>query len=428
MKNNFELGRNFHEYIKKNSSADVRGLILAAHGRNHDFPVRFAVTQIECRQKTSRKLSSFISHDDFLFPSVQAAEQATHQCVAAYHARLVGCGKRIADLTGGLGTDAFTLAANGNSVTACELDPERAEVLSHNAGVLGLTDVEIENVDSIEWLRQRTGQKPFDMIFVDPARRDAADRRKFILRDCLPDIVGSWNTIQSSARRIMVKASPLLDIECALQEIPGIEEIHLVCVKGECKEVLLIAAGTEAAGRADNYSSSAIAAAPVTTASPAITAVDLDDTPDASLREISRWECAYDALGTAAPIADISAITPGTYLYDPNAALHKLRCASALCEAYPGLFRVSANTDLYWSAVLIEDFPGRRFRIESVPDSKEIKKLKGARREVAVRNYPLTAEQLRTKLKALPGGNENFIYGCRAGDKGTTLLLDCIRV
>ncbi len=424
MKNNFELGRNFHEYIKKNSSADVRGLILAAHGRNHDFPVRFAVTQIECRQKTSRKLSSFISHDEFLFPSVQAAEQATHQCVAAYHARLVGSGKRIADLTGGLGIDAFTLAANGNSVTACELDAERAEVLSHNAKVLGLTDIRIENVDSIEWLRQRTGRKPFDMIFVDPARRDAADRRKFVLRDCLPDIVGSWDTIRSSARRIMVKASPLLDIECALQEIPGIEEIHLVCVKGECKEVLLIAAGTETAGSADTHTSSVIAAA----VAPAITAVDLDDTPDASLREISRWECTYDALGTAAPIADISAITPGTYLYDPNAAVHKLRCASALCEAYPGLFRVAANTDLYWSAELIEDFPGRRFRIESVPDSKEIKKLKGSRREVAVRNYPLTAEQLRTKLKVLPGGNENFIYGCRAGEKGTTLLLDCIRV
>lgn len=422
MKNNFELGRNFHEYIKKNSSADVRGLILAAHGRNHDFPIRFAVTQIECRQKTSRKLSSFISRDEFLFPSVQAAEQATHQCVAAYHARLVGSGKRIADLTGGLGIDAFTLAAIDNCVTACELDPERAEVLGHNAKVLGLTDIRIENVDSIEWLRQQSARNPFDMIFVDPARRDAADRRKFMLRDCLPDIVGTWDTIRSSARRIMVKASPLLDIERALQEIPGIEEIHLVCVKGECKEVLLIAAGTEAAGRADTYSPSAIAAAP------AITAVDLDDTPDASLREISRWECGYDALGTAAPIADISAITPGTYLYDPNAALHKLRCASALCDAYPGLLLVSTNTDLYWSAELIEDFPGRRFRIESVPDSKEIKKLKGTRREVAVRNYPLTAEQLRTKLKVLPGGNENFIYGCRAGEKGTTLLLDCIRV
>jgi len=416
MKNSDELGINFYEFIKKNSSADVRQLILSGHGGSTDFPLRFAVTQIECRQKTLRKLSSFIIHPEFLFPSVQAAEQATHQCVASYHALLAGGGLDVADLTGGLGIDAFTLAMHDNYVTVIELDSERANILRHNTNVLGLKKMRIIEGDSITWLKKVSAQKHFDLIFVDPARRDSYDRRKFMFRDCLPDIVGAWGEIIKSADRIMIKASPLIDIDCALRDFDSVEEIHLVCVKGECKEVLLIARG----GGLPNSD--------VRKAPPRIIAVDVDDCQDASVSFISRWQCSYSDLGNVSEFLQDSDLSEGTFLYDPNAAVHKLHCSYALCCNYQGLVKLSANTDLYWSANHIKDFPGRTYRIAKVIDNRCIKFLKGSRYEVAVRNYPLSAEQLRIRLGVLPGGNDRFIYGCRVGDKAAKILLECLRL
>ncbi|MDE6393076.1 MAG: hypothetical protein K2L59_07420, partial [Muribaculaceae bacterium] len=81
-------GKNFYDYIKNNSKADPKQLYLSANGKDLGFPAEFAVIQIECRQKTARKLSAFLTFDEFLFPSTLAAEQSTHQCVASYHCRL----------------------------------------------------------------------------------------------------------------------------------------------------------------------------------------------------------------------------------------------------------------------------------------------------------------------------------------------------
>lgn len=415
MKNNYELGINFYEYVKNNASADVRQLILSGYGSKTDFPLRFAVTQIECRQKSSRKLSTFTAHPEFLFPSLQAAEQATHQCVASYHAMLVGAGHEVADLTAGLGIDAFILSMHDNYVTALELDSDRANVLRHNANVLGLNKIRIIEDDSIKWLKNRFARQHFDIIFVDPARRDAYDRRKFLFHDCLPDIVSAWGEIAQSADIIMIKASPLLDIDYALRTFDNVEEIHLVCVKGECKEVLLIIRGAGMSGNDD------------TVASPQIITVDIDDCQDASLHFISRWQCPCSDLGNVTDYLSHYDISTGTFIYDPNAAIHKLHCANALCHSFNGLVKFSANTDLYWSADYIDDFPGRKFRIEKIIDNRSMKSLKDSRYEVAVRNYPLTAEQLRKRLGVLPGGNDRFIYGCRVGNKETKYLLECIR-
>lgn len=392
------------EFVKKNASADPRTLLLALHGKETGFPVALAVTQIECRRKCSRKLAAFTAHERFLFPTAQAAEQATHQCVASYHAGLVGTGRRVADITAGLGIDAFTFAAAGNKVRAFELAPERASALRHNAEVLGAANVSVTEGDSLAALRDDATR--YDVIFVDPARRDAADRRTFLFRDCLPDIVSNLALLRSRADRIMVKASPILDTERMVAELPGISEIHLVCVKGECKEVLGIIGG----GGSDKI---------------AVTVVDLRDNADATAEPVSVWRTTLGETDNAgAPVASESDIRPGAYIYDPNAGIHKLGCGRELCSRFDGLRRISANTDLYVSDSLIEDFPGRAFRIGAVIGGKESRRLKGERREVMARNYVMSADSLRQRLKVVSGGDMTII-GCRAGARATPLLLDC---
>lgn len=61
-------------------------------------------------------------------------------------------------------------------------------------------------------------------------------------------------------------------------------------------------------------------------------------------------------------------------------------------------------------------------RIDSILDKKGSKELKGERYNVAVRNYPLSAAELRKKLK-VKEGQDRFIYGFRAGERAVPMLV-----
>lgn len=379
MKNLIELNTEFWNYIEKNVQSDPTRLLLRDSGKIKDFPLNFAVTQIECRRKTQRKLTTYLKHEKFLFPSVLASEQATHQCVAAYHAGLVGSGKRVLDMTTGLGIDAFSIATAGNTVTAAELDPDRFKVLQHNAALLpdGVALRPIE-ADSVAWLQSdECPAEGFDVIFVDPARRDSANQRTYFFKDCLPDIVTNFDKIITRTERLIIKASPILDLHQATKEISDIREFHIVCVQGECKEVLIIV---------DK---------PAITDDPKIVVVNLKDDSNADIKIISRFEMTFGELSNSSPICEEGSVKAGAYLYDPNAGVHKLNASDKLCNIFKGLSKVSANTDLYISEQLYSDFPGRTFEIDEIIEGKTQKLLKRKPFEVAVRNYPISAEQLR---------------------------------
>lgn len=410
MKNSEVSDNKFYEYIKNNRDCDPARLRLDAHGRDLGFSTDLAITQIECRQKTRRKLSLFNSFEKFIYPSALSAEQATHQSVAAYHAELAGNGLKILDMTAGLGIDAFTLAREGNMVTAIELDSGRAKALRHNATVVNTKDVEIIEGDSIEWISQNSATRHFDLLFIDPARRDTDNRRTYFLKDCEPDVTRHIGNMFQIADRIMIKCSPILDITDTVRTLPGIEELHIVCVKGECKEVLVIISSAKAGN--------------ATKGKPMITVADIAGTQDGKFTVISRFEHRPGEPEVDAEITDANEITVGKYLYDPNAGIHKLNCARALCSKFEGLKKIAPNTDLYISDTLFVKFPGRTYIITGKIEKADMKKLKGIRRDVAVRNYPLTADELRKKIKA-KSDPDKYIYGFRGGHKNEPLLIDC---
>lgn len=407
--------REFWEYVKTHTADDPHKLILSDSGKNVGFSVEMAAVQIECRRRTRRKLAMYLEEERFLFPSLLAAEQATHQCVSSYHALLAGTGHKMLDMTAGLGIDAFRAAVAGNEVTAVEIDAERAAALRHNRSVLGLDNMKIVEGDSLAYLTTGAGaNRHYDIIFVDPARRDALKNRTFLFKDCLPDIVTNYDLIAKHAHKVMVKVSPVIDIAQSIRELQGISEFHIVCVNGECKEVLIVI-------EADKMSRDPII-------DPIIKVADLKDLTDGRVEHITRWECKFSELSNEAPIAEPEDFLAGNYLYDPNAGLHKINSAKVLTGSYADLRRAAANTDLYVSLQLYEDFPGRIFKIDGELDKAAQKALKGEQREVATRNYPLGAEDLRKKLKLKPGGNGRYIWGLRAGRKAQPLLIEAARL
>ena len=96
--------------------------------------------------------------------------------------------------------------------------------------------------------------------------------------------------------------------------------------------------------------------------------------------------------------------------------------------------QIAVNSHLFLSPVEIGDFPGRKFQILSISsmNKQEIKKkfsenlvpLESA--NIAVRNFPMSVDQLRKKLKLKDGG-DTYIFATTWAS-GEHKLLICRKI
>lgn len=111
----------------------------------------------------------------------------------------------------------------------------------------------------------------------------------------------------------------------------------------------------------------------------------------------------------------------GKYLLEPNAAVMKAGAFKCVATRY-GLRKLHAHSHLYTCDEPVADFPGRVFTVEEVVafNKREVKRQLASigKANVAVRNFPLTAEALRQQLK-LGDGGDVYLFGTtlRAGEK-----------
>lgn len=377
-------------FIQMHLNDDPKSLLLKYHGRDLGFDINFAVLQIESRRKTSHKLSPFLENPDFLFPTSLSAEQASNSAIATFHASLISSGSTLLDMTAGLGIDAMTSARNASAVTAIEMDKLKSEVLKHNVAVMGLGNFSVINSDSVEWLRNSCAS--FDTIFIDPARRDSSNSRLYGLGACQPDVISIQQLLKSRCRQLLIKGSPLLDITQTLYDMKDVTSIRAICVAGECKEVLI------EIGECDGKVLKE--------------AIDLNE--DGSIRTRFSYSISLDKNDTHKDIlyAQEDGLKSGMFLYEPNAALMKLAPWTELQNRYPNLIKLSPSSHLFISETRHDDFPGRVLIVEGIISNKDKKRLKGERLNVVVRNYPMTAPDLRKKLGLLEG-KDRFLYGSR---------------
>ena len=94
------------------------------------------------------------------------------------------------------------------------------------------------------------------------------------------------------------------------------------------------------------------------------------------------------------------------------------------------LTAISHNSHLFISQHFTDDFPGRKFKIlELIPfKNTEIKNIKKIHPQinVSVRNFKLTAEELKKKLKVQDGGDK-YLFGT-TDKNNNALLLICEKV
>ncbi len=379
-----------HEFVKLHAHEDSSTLLLSSKYKeealNCGFPLDFATLQIDLKRKGLHKLPAFTSNPFTIFPSALAYEQASNEHISRFHASLLLSDDRnILDMTAGLGIDSMSFATTGCIVTACELDKYKAATLCYNASVMKLSNISVYNEDAIRMLTDC--EQAYDLIFVDPARRDNDNNRKFAFSDCQPDIRQNLNTILSRTKRLLIKASPMLDITAVLTQLPFISHLYVVCFKGECKEIL-------------------IEIIPDTINLPLLSAIDINDTDEItefSLNKTNNNNIFYYN----------GKLKEGMFLYEPNAAIMKIGCWSALQHKYPTLEKIAPNTHLFCSTQYILDFPGRCVRIKKRFTKKERRAMTNTPLNIVTRNYPVNAEKLKSQLQIKNGGKD-FLYAFRS--------------
>ena len=390
----------FYQFIESNRNQDPNALRLSAKRHDHAFDTDFAITQIEARKKFGTKFPEFLKCKKFLIPDLISGEQASHQAIATYHSRISTNSTKILDMTAGLGIDSLTFATR-SQVTAVELNPMKAEILKKNAEILGRGSLIVLNLDSIEYLKS-TDQN-FDLIFVDPSRRDTANKRVYNLRDCSPDVIGHQNLLISKASTVLIKASPLLDVSQTLKDFHNIKTIRAVGVKGECKELLI-----ELDKQSDSSESVSFEAVNLDTEG---NIISLFSTNSKDKERLCRF-------------ASLNDVSSPCYILEPSAMVMKFAPWNIISDKFKAK-KFDKSSHLFLAQSLPKDFPGRVTKFKSVIKKQDRKSLEGFPASVVSKNHPMTSDEIRKSFR-LKEGDDNFIYASRIEGKPILLLSESI--
>lgn len=362
-------------WIELNAKADASALRLKYAG---DSQKSFAILQIECRRKAASKLKETLVCKEFIFPNSLSAEQCTSDILARFHASLIR-GNAVLDMTAGLCIDAFHIANTGCKVTAIEQNEALVEAAKHNSSALGIEEFEIINTDSVKWIKST--QCKFDTIFIDPARRGEGGKRIFALSDCAPNVVELLPVLRQKCSRLVVKASPMLDISSMFNSLGYNTAIYITGSPTECKEVVAV--------------------------------IDFDKELTSTISAVTLSESIRNIF-TFTPLEENDAISAfsepakGTYLYEPYPAAMKSGGFSIMSARF-GAWKLDPNTHLYISDKNLPDFPGERFEIiDILPFVKPV--IKSFSNEfpvinVSARNFTMKPAELAKKLRIKEGGN-----------------------
>ena len=378
-------------FVRQHANDDVRKLALQG-AKDAEVDLQMALQQIAGRQTARRKLPSWAEVEGVIYPPHLNMEQCSSEQTARYKVKIAGEGESMVDLTGGFGVDFYWISQGFRQRTYVEQNEQLCAIAQENFRRLGRSCC-VCCCDTATYL---TEMPRVSLAFLDPARRNEHGGRTYGIEDCTPNVLELLPLLVQKADRILLKLSPMLDWRKAVSDLEKaspdgifkVSEVHIVSVDNECKELLLLLSkeqtDTLRVACVNGASSFTFILPPKGRSVAHLTSSDLADNP--------------------------------LYLYEPNASIMKAGCFAEVEAQFP-VQQVSANSHLFLSDSEIKDFPGRKFQITSISsmNKQEIKKkfseslvpMESA--NIAVRNFPMSAEQLRKKLKLKDGG-DTYIF------------------
>lgn len=379
----------FWQWVENNRDSDTTRLRL---NKKKTAPwIDDAISQIENERKSRKKFQAEGAVAQVLpklMPISISVEQATSAAIATIHRELalelMPESKEILDMTCGLGVDTALLSTIPDShIISIEKDARIAQIAKENFRTYD--NIEIVNTDSVDFLTET--ERHFDLIYIDPARRGEIGQRVFNIHDCTPDVCKLWPLLKMKSNTIMVKLSPMIDISQTIKDLPGVRDIYIIEQGGECRELLAICSG--------------------------------DNTAECTIHILcDSKQFNFTRSEEDAATADYRLPQIGEILLEPSSALMKGAPFKLISQLF-GISALHPNTHLYLSQNYIPDFIGRQSLITDVLtfSSGNLKRLakQHLSADVAVRNFPMTADQLRQRLSIKKSGTER-IMGITAYD------------
>lgn len=359
--------------IEKFKDSDVSDIALKLKD-TQDVDKNFVLRQIAGSQTVRKKMPLWSENPEIIFPAHLPLEQCSSFLTASYKKevaeKILQNFDSMADLTGGFGIDFFVLSENFNSALYIERNTELFETVKHNFKIFNRGNAAFLNADGVEFLKE-TKQK-FNLLFIDPARRNSEGKKTVKIQDCEPNIIDFQNIILGKADFAMIKLSPMLDISDCIKKLKNIREIHIAALENECKEVLIILQK----GCSNE---------------PEIFTANDSDRFSFFLSQEQNTEAKFFESGSF----------EHKFLFEPDAAVMKAGAFKILTQKFP-VRKLHPSSHLYISESEICGFPGRMFLIKKAANVKDFT---GYKANLSVRNFPQKAEELKKKLKIKDGGN-----------------------
>lgn len=376
------IRKEVQDFIFAHEQEDEKKLVLK-HRMILEVPSSILADQIVGRRKAKTKLPLYYSTPNIIYPPGLNLEQSSSEKTAELKATslksVLEPNKTIADLTGGFGVDAFFMSRVCKEVIYIEPNDSLLQFAKHNHATLGATNIQYYKTTAEKFLSSLSGK--VDCIFIDPSRRKAS-QKVFKLSNCEPDVSGLLSEIFQRSNCILVKTSPLMDIQQGIKELKNVEKVWVVSVDNECKELLFFCRKGFVG-------------------EPRLVAVNL---------QVGHEDLEFSLAQEKNILSKFS--EPLTYLYEPNASILKAGAFKFIGEHF-SLFKFHPSTHLYTSTELIQNFPGRIFKIIRAvkPDPKNLLEVfTDGKANVITRNYPLAPEELKKKTKLKDGG-EGYLLG-----------------
>ena len=325
--------------------------------------------------------------EGILYPPKLNIEQTSSELTALYkRSQLPNNFNTIVDATGGLGIDLFYCSTNAKYSHYCELNKSLLQIAEHNFTTHGL-DIQCHLGNGIEFLQSFPSE--IDVLFLDPSRRHEAKGKIISLQDSEPNIFEHWQMLLAKAKLVMVKLSPMLDLQYLMNELPHLKELHVVSIKNDVKEVIAIAE-EDFTGKCE------------------LVAAELFPEPQTFRQSETDEEIEY-----------ASATIPTTgFIYEPFGVLLKTQLQDAYAKQAQ-LKKIAPLSHLYLGGQELALPLMRTYQYTKVATfkPKQLKKeLAGQPINVVCRNFKLAPKEVLIRLGVKQGGENTLICTTQNGE------------
>ena len=364
------------EFISKNLDIDIFQLIL----KQPVFPEvsnKEIAEQITSKLKSKKKLPSWFGTKKIYFPNKINIEQTSSELTAEFKSSIIA-GDRMIDCTGGFGVDSYYFSKKFKSLIYIERDQSLYNITKLNSDKLGVTNTIHLNEDGLQYVKNIKTE--FDLLYIDPSRRNLKNKKVHFLSECTPVIDSSLIKRLSKFKTILIKCSPIIDIKKTIDDLETVIDIYIIGINNEVKEILF-----KLCKRGEKKIK--------------VSCIDLNKRKyDLSFNynEINNKENRYTS-------------EPQKYLYEPNSMILKSGAFNLICDRYK-VNKLNPNSHLYTSDKLI-DFPGRKFTVLNIMiySKKTLKKLSLKQANITTRNFPLDVKEIR-KISGLKDGGNDYLF------------------